>query len=230
MKEGPDIARLGSLLGDPARANMLNALMDGRALTVSELAASAGVGLPTASAHLSQLESGGLLTRLKQGRHRYYAIANSEIGALLEQFMSFADALGHKRLQTGPKDGKLRKARVCYNHLAGEMGVALFEGLLARRHLAFDSGSPVLTATGCSSIAEFGIELAELEKKARPLCRSCLDWSERRTHLAGSVGQALLERMLELGWARREKDSRVVQFSPSGEMKFNKLFAGAFQS
>ncbi len=225
MKEGPDIARLGSLLGDPARANMLNVLMDGRALTVSELSAAAGIGLPTASAHLSQLESGGLLTHHKQGRHRYYAIASSEIGALLEQFMSFADMLGHKRLQTGPKDIKLRKARVCYNHLAGEMGVALFEGLLAREYLSFHEGSPNLTPAGRTAVASLGIDIADLEKKTRPLCRSCLDWSERRTHLAGSVGQALLDRMFELGWARRQRDSRAIEFSPSGKTKFNKFFA-----
>jgi DNA-binding transcriptional ArsR family regulator len=200
-------------------------LMDGRALTVSELSATAGIGLPTASAHLLQLEAGGLLTNHKQGRHRYYAIASSEIGALLEQFMSFADMLGHKRLQTGPKDIKLRKARVCYNHLAGEMGVTLYEGLLARKHLEFTEGTPKLTATGRVAVASLGIEISDLEKKTRPLCRCCLDWSERRTHLAGSVGQALLERMFELGWAQRQSDSRAVVFSPSGRLKFNELFA-----
>jgi DNA-binding transcriptional ArsR family regulator len=220
MKEGPDIARLGMLLGDPARANILNALMDGRALTASELAAIAGVGLPTASSHLSQLESGGLLSQAKQGRHRYYQIADQDVGAMLEQFMSFALSLGHRRTRTGPKDPALRQARVCYNHLAGEKGVVLFESFSKRRLLRFDAGEPFLTAKGRDVVTRFGIDVAALENLRRPLCRCCLDWSERRHHLAGSVGQALLERMFDLGWAKRERGSRAVAFSPMGQARF----------
>lgn len=226
MKEGPDIARLGTLIGDPARANMLNALMDGRALTASELAGVAGVGLPTASSHLSQLESGGLVSQIKQGRHRYYSIADHDIGAMLEQFMSFAQTLGHMRTRTGPKDPALRKARVCYNHLAGEKGVALFESMIRRKHITFDNDWPWLTRKGRKLISEFGVDVESLEQLRRPLCRSCLDWSERKNHLAGSIGQALLERMFALGWAKRERNSRAVTFSPAGQTKF-KAFLGA---
>lgn len=226
MREGPDIARLGSLLGDPARANMLNALMDGRALTASELAAVAGVGLPTASSHLSQLEDGGLLSHTKQGRHRYYVIADHDVGAMLEQMMSFAQSLGHARVRTGPKEPALRQARVCYNHLAGEKGVQLFESFMQRGLIRFDEGNPVLTKKGRTAMIGFGIDLGALEKLRRPLCRCCLDWSERRNHLAGSVGQALLERMLNMGWVGRDKGSRVVTFSSRGVRAFAALLAG----
>ncbi len=223
MKDGPDIARLGSLLGDPARSNMLNALMDGRALTASELAAVAGVGLSTASAHLAQLENGGLLVQNKQGRHRYFSITSLEVGGMLEHLMSFAQALGHSRLRTGPKEPALREARVCYNHLAGEKGVALYDRMSKRKFLKFEGGSVALSKSGRNFITGFGIDLEQLESLRRPLCRSCLDWSERKNHLAGSVGQALLDRFFELGWAKRQKENRIVRFSKEGQHKFTAL-------
>ena len=225
MKEGPDIARLGHLLGDPARANMLNTLMDGRALTASELAAVAGIGLPTASSHLAKLQAGGLLSQQKQGRHRYYAIADQDVGSMLEQLMSFAQSLNHVRTNTGPKDPALREARVCYNHLAGEKGVVMFETFVKRSLLRFEFAEPILTQKGRQRLEIFGIDLDGLAKLRRPLCRSCLDWSERRNHLGGSVGQALLDRMLGLGWAKRTKGSRAVLFTPSGKTKFAALLA-----
>jgi DNA-binding transcriptional ArsR family regulator len=226
MKEGPDIARLGNLLGDPARANMLNTLMDGRALTASELAAVAGIGLPTASSHLAKLQAGGLLSQQKQGRHRYYVIADQDVGAMLEHLMSFAQSLRHVRTNTGPKDPALREARVCYNHLAGEKGVMMFETFVQRSLLRFEAAEPILTQKGRQRLDAFGVDLDGLAKLRRPLCRCCLDWSERRNHLAGSVGQALLDRILALGWAKRMKDSRAVLFTPSGKTKFAAFLAG----
>jgi len=217
MKEGPDIAQLGALIGDPARANMLTALMAGGALTASELATEAGVTVQTASSHLKKLETAALLVQRKQGRHRYFALADDDVGALLETMMGLAARRGLTRLRTGPKDPALRKARICYNHLAGELGVALYDGLLVSRLLVEEDGEPALTQAGRARMTDFGIDLQALEGLRRPLCRSCLDWSARRTHLAGSLGQGLLTRFEELGWAVREPGSRVVRFTAAGE-------------
>ncbi|MDZ7603306.1 MAG: helix-turn-helix domain-containing protein [Hoeflea sp.] len=219
MKEGPDIAQLGALIGDPARANMLTALMAGGALTASELAAEAGVTVQTASSHLKKLEAADLLVQRRQGRHRYFALADDDVGALLETMMGLAARRGLTRTRLGPRDPALRKARVCYNHLAGELGVALYDGLLSSGSLVEENGEPALTQAGRDRMTAFGIDVAGLEGQRRPLCRSCLDWSARRTHLAGSLGQGLLARFEELGWAAREPGSRVVRFTATGERK-----------
>jgi DNA-binding transcriptional ArsR family regulator len=224
MKEGPDIARIGALIGDPARANMLTALMSGRALTASELAAEAGVTLQTASSHLSKLESAGLIRLRKQGRHRYFSLSGGDVGSVLEALMGLASKYGHTRLRTGPKDPALRKARVCYNHLAGELGVQLYESLAHHRHIREEGDDVTLTDKGAGFVRAFGIEIDLLEQTRRPLCRSCLDWSARRTHLAGTLGVALLDRFYELGWAKRVDGSRIVMFSPQGEKSFHQTF------
>ncbi|MEL6219421.1 MAG: winged helix-turn-helix domain-containing protein, partial [Pseudomonadota bacterium] len=132
MKEGPDIARIAALIGDPARANMLTALMSGKALTVSELAEEAGVTIQTASSHLSKLDEGGLLRPRKQGRHKYFQLADAEVAHVLEALMGLATRQGAKRVRTGPRDAQMQQARVCYNHLAGRMGVQMYRSLLAR--------------------------------------------------------------------------------------------------
>lgn len=221
MKEGPDIARLASLIGDPARANILTALMDGRALTASELASHAGVTKQTASAHLGKLVTGGLLVQEAQGRHRYFRLAGSDVAAALESLMGVAAARNGARTRTGPKDPALRKARICYDHLAGEMGVQLYERLLERGWLAERDSGLTVTPIGRTAFADFGIALEDLTRSSRrKLCRSCLDWSLRRRHLAGSLGQALLQRVEALNWARRLPDSRIIAFTPPGERAF----------
>ncbi len=224
MKEGPDIAHVAALIGDPARANMLTALMSGKALTASELAAEAGVTVQTASSHLSKLDGGGLLRPRKQGRHKYFSLASDEVAHVLEGLMGLAAGSGHLRRRTGPKDADLRRARVCYNHLAGDMGTRMFDGLMARGYLVLDGGGLALTAAGEAFVAEFGIDLDGLHRGRAALCRECLDWSERRSHLAGSLGRAFLRRFEELSWARRDRTSRVVTFSPGGARAFVRLF------
>src|SRR5450432_1655823 len=136
MKTGPDIAPLAALVGDPARANMLTALLAGQALTAGELAREAGVTAQTASSHLAKLSAGGLIAPRRQGRHIYYALAGSDVAGLLERLMSLAERTGHRRTRSGPAEPALRNARVCYDHLAGDLGVALFDGLIERRVLA----------------------------------------------------------------------------------------------
>jgi DNA-binding transcriptional ArsR family regulator len=224
MKEGPSIAPVAALAGDPARANMLSALLSGKALTASELASEAGVTAQTASSHLAKLEDGGLIAAVKQGRHRYFRLADRDVAEMLEKMMGVAARAGHLRTRTGPSDRAMRKARVCYDHLAGEMGVQLFDSLAKSRRLAARGDEIRLTRNGEGFLEEFGIDLAAISNSRRPLCKTCLDWSQRRTHLAGTVGAALLSRMYELKWARRDKASRAVIFTPEGETKFNRVF------
>jgi DNA-binding transcriptional ArsR family regulator len=225
MKEGPSFAPVAALAGDPARANMLTALMSGKALTASELAAEAGIAAPTASAHLAKLEQGGLVSVVAQGRHRYFRLAGAEIADMLEHLMGVAARTGQLRTRPGPSDGLIRKARVCYDHLAGEMGVQMFDALVRSRHLALAHDTAHLTRKGESFLAAFGIVIDD-DGARRPLCRTCLDWSMRRSHLAGRLGAALLARITELGWAARARDSRALLFTKTGEAKFAKLFAG----
>jgi DNA-binding transcriptional ArsR family regulator len=224
MKDGPDIATIASLIGDPARANMLTALMSGKALTVSELAAEAGVTIQTASAHLSRMESGCLLRPLKQGRHKYFSLANEQVAHVLEGLMGLAAGAGHLRKRTGPRDERLRKARVCYNHLAGDMGTKLFDCLLAQGHLAATGDALSLTQRGSRFVADFGIDIQHMAQSRAPLCRACLDWSARRPHLGGSLGRAFLVRFEELGWAKRDPESRIVSYSQQGEEAFANAF------
>ncbi len=224
MKEGPDISQIGALIGDPARANMLTALMGGQALTATELAGAAGVTLQTASSHLARLEAGGLVAQRKQGRHRYFALADDEVGQLLEGIMGFAANRGLLRTRPGPKDPALRKARVCYNHLAGDFGVRMLDRMMAEGDVVLDGDDAALTPSGEARVAALGIDVPALKAQRRPVCRTCLDWSERRSHLAGSLGEALLARFIADGWAKREKDSRAIRFTGEGERKFMALF------
>lgn len=225
MKEGPDISRIAALIGDPARANILTALMSGKALTATELASEAGVTLQTASSHLAKLEGGDLIVCRKSGRHKYFTLAGAKVGHALEALMGLAAGAGHLRTRTGPRDTALRAARVCYNHLAGDRGITLYQGLLARGVVREIGDDVTLTEIGVDFLTGFGVDVATLQQSKAPLCRSCLDWSARRTHLAGSVGRALLTRIETLGWAKRISGTRIVSFTPDGALAFDKVFA-----
>ncbi len=224
MKEGPDITLLGSLIGDPARANMLSALMSGKALTATELAAEAGITAQTASSHLGKLDAGGLVRKSKQGRHRYFTLADDDVAAVLESMLGLAALKGHMRVRTGPRDPALRRARVCYNHLAGELGVQMFDSLKQRGFVKEAEDELGLTQAGQNFTTALGIDLSALQSNRRPLCKSCLDWSARRSHLAGSLGTALLDHFYDSGWAAREEGTRIVTFTKSGEVAFAKHF------
>lgn len=225
MKDGPNIAPIAALIGDPARANILTALMSGKALTATELAAEAGVTVQTASAHLAKLTDGDLLRSRKQGRHKYFTIASDDVAKVLESLMGLAAGAGHLRTRTGPQDAALREARVCYNHLAGALGIAMFDAMLDSGQLVETKDAVALTDTGRDFAIAFGIDLKALARKRTPLCRACLDWSERRTHLAGSLGRAYLSAFEAKGWARRDPNTRVVHFNRAGRA----AFAAAFQ-
>jgi DNA-binding transcriptional ArsR family regulator len=222
MLEGPDIARIASLVGDPARANMLTALMGGTALTASELALEAGVSLPTASSHLSKLMEGGLLTLASQGRHRYYGLAGPQVAGMIEAITGVAASVGPQRVRPGPRDAAMRVARVCYDHLAGEQAVAMLDRLVARNVILRDGKEIKLGQSASEHFAAIGIDLDT--RARRPVCRACLDWSVRRSHLAGTLGAAILHKILSEKWARREKDSRAVVFTPMGKQAFERVF------
>lgn len=224
MKEGPDIATIAALIGDPARANILTALMSGKALTATELAGEAGVTAQTASSHLRKLQDGGLITVLQQGRHRYASLAGDDIAQVLEGLMGLAAGTGHLRLRTGPRDPELRLARVCYNHLAGEMGVRVFRSLKARGAFVVSQDGIDLSSSGEDFIRSLGINLDQMSKSRSPMCRECLDWSARQHHLAGKLGRALLTQFETLGWAHRVPDTRIVRLSTKGETAFDRLF------
>lgn len=221
MKFGPDISSTAALIGDPARANILTALISGCALTATELATEAGVTKQTTSSHLAKLVDGGFLSVEKQGRHKYYRLANHQIAELIESLANVAAQIAPKRVRTGPKEPALRKARRCYDHLAGDLAVKMFDGFIAQELIINDrnhnQGIPTLTAKGIEYFTRFGIDINNLQTQKRPICRACLDWSVRRHHLAGGLGAALLNEFESRGWAKRSAKNRIISFSPQGE-------------
>jgi DNA-binding transcriptional ArsR family regulator len=223
MKTGPPIAIVASLIGDPARANILTALMSGKALTASELADAAGVTAQTTSGHLARLLDGGLVLCVQQGRHRYFRLAAPDIADLLESLMGVAVRTGRSVRRTGPADAALRRARVCYDHLAGAEGVRLADGLCGKGVIASDGGSFSVTPAGRRFLCDFGLDMASIEAQRRPVCRACLDWSERRPHLGGALGAAMFRRLQDLGWLRRMPGTRAVQVTPPGEPGLRRL-------
>jgi DNA-binding transcriptional ArsR family regulator len=217
----PGFAALAALLGDPARSRMLTALMGGTALTATELALQGAVSASTASTHLAKLTEAKILKVVRQGRHRYFRLFDQEVASMLENLMEIAsrDAAPQRR-RPAPA---LAAARVCYDHLAGASGVWMACALRDRRLLAGDDQFE-LTPAGERFFSDWKIDLDALRRARRPLCRACLDWSERRFHLGGALGTAILQRVFALRWARRELDSRAVVFSSHGGRAFRALF------
>ena len=204
---------------------MISALMSGQALAAGELARIGGVSAATASSHLAQLVESGLLEAEKQGRHRYYRIADSEIAAVIESLAGLAERAGHRRFQPGPKDPQLRRARVCYDHLAGEMGVDLYDAMFAAGAFSTSPEGIGLSARGQALLTGLGIDLEAVAQTRRPACRTCLDWSVRRHHLAGWAGAALLERFQALGWMARIDGERTLRISLAGEREWPRLIS-----
>ncbi len=216
------LATVAALIGDPARAAMLQAMMDGRALTATELARIAGVAPQTASSHLARLTTGGLLAMEKQGRHRYHRLANASTARLLESLMHVAAELEPQRksVVVGPRDAALRAARTCYDHLAGRLGVALADALVSAGHVELESDGGIVTTSGLALLDRIGIDVDVLTARRtghrRVLCRPCLDWSERRPHIAGALGAALCTLCFDKGWIRRVENSRAVMVTAKG--------------
>ncbi|MGE5270756.1 MAG: ArsR/SmtB family transcription factor [Thiohalocapsa sp.] len=220
-----DIAEIGALVGDPARANILAALMDGRALTAGELAYFAGVSPQTASGHLAKLAAANLLMPAKQGRHRYYRLASPLVGQMLEGILAVAAVqLPARRRPTARIDDEMRTARTCYDHIAGRLGVGLADSLTERGHVVLAEDGGEVTPAGGTFLDEFGVDLAVRKGSTRAYCRSCLDWSERRPHIAGAVGAALCARLLALGWVERRRDTRALAITAAGRRGFAEAF------
>lgn len=226
-------AQTATLIGDPARAVMLQALMDGRALTASELARQAGITPQTASGHLARMVEAGLLAVERQGRHRYHRLASEAVAGLLESIMTLSADLTPARARpvwVGPRDRAMRRARTCYDHLAGEIGVGIADGMLGRGQVEFSADGGALTEAGTDFLSGLGIALPETGRKpARIFCRPCLDWSERRPHIAGAVGAAICARCFELGWVRRIEGSRALSITPMGLRGLKDRFGVNFQ-
>lgn len=220
----PSIAEIAAVIGHPARANILTALLDGRALTAKELAYAAGVTPPTTSGHLARLTDARLLTAAKQGRHIYFRLASPRVGQMLEGIMAVAID-GPPRHQPRWRGGEqLRTARTCYDHLAGRLGVALAETLVSRSHLVLGEDGGEVTPDGRDFLDKFGIDMQSVVSGKRVFCRPCMDWSERRPHIAGAVGAAIACRCFALGWLRRDRDSRAVHIEPAGRDGFAGMF------
>jgi DNA-binding transcriptional ArsR family regulator len=220
-----EMAEVGALIGDPARANILAALMDRRALTAKELAYIAGVAPQTASGHLARLTAANLLALTRQGRHHYYRLASPLVGQMLEGVMAVAAVqLPPRRRLPSRMDAAMRTARTCYDHLAGRIGVGISDALVARGHVVLGEDGGEVTAAGAAFLARFGMDMTARAAPQRRFCRPCLDWSERRPHIAGTVGAALCRRCLELGWIEARCETRALAVTPTGHRGLREVF------
>jgi DNA-binding transcriptional ArsR family regulator len=225
MSNAPQIAEVAALVGDPARASMLCALLGGRALTATELAHAAGVSPQTTSGHLAKLHAASLLGLMKQGRHRYYRLAGPHVAQMLEGIMNVA-LLGPPRFQPKTRlDEQMRHARTCYDHFAGTLGVGLADRLTERELLVLGDEAGEVTPAGLDFLGKLGVDLAAARARRRVFCRPCLDWTERRPHIGGAVGAALALRCFDLKWVERVRDSRALRITPAGRRGLMEHFA-----
>lgn len=224
MSINPNIAEVAALLGEPSRATILTSLMDGRFHTASELALMTGITPQTASFHLSKLIEGRLITFEKHGRHRYYQLAHQDIAQLLESFLAISSPPEVRSLRQSGQVQLLREARTCYDHLAGKLGVDLTDAMLANQYLQKGETEFIVTAKGEAFFTSLGINLQMLKRKRRSFSHACLDWSERRHHLAGALGHGLMNHFFELGWIVRVPSIRAVKVTELGEVEFKNIF------
>jgi DNA-binding transcriptional ArsR family regulator len=229
MVAAANLVEVAALVGDTARATMLSALMGGQALTATELAFAARISRSTASEHLSRLVEARLLTVTRKRRFAYYRIASPLVAAMLESIKLVAalEVPPRHRPQSA-RDDAIHFARTCYDHLAGRCGVAITDALIVRGHLILDDDGGALTASGERFLCEFGADLSRATGSRRPFCRPCLDWSERRYHIKGRVGAAILCRCMELGWFKRMRDSRALKLTPEGRDGLADVFGVTF--
>jgi len=224
MITGPIIAEIAALVGDPARATMMSSLLDGRALTASELALAAHITPQTASTHLAKLTGAGLLSVVRNGRHRYFRLASPTVVDMIDGIVAVA-LLKRPRYRPLSRDARaLSAARICYDHLAGRLSVDLTDAFVARQYVVRHDEAAEITTAGARFLTEFGIELPGLRSTRRHVCRLCLDWTERRPHIAGAIGAAITRRCFDLGWLERMKHSQAVSVTPSGRRGFRKTF------
>ena len=216
MSNAPQMAEIAALVGDPARANILCALLVGRALTATELACAAGVTPQTASGHLGRLLAARLLVLMKQGRHRYYRLAGPQVAQMLESIMNVALAAPPRFQPRSRLDDQLREARTCYDHIAGRLGVALADRMTEHELIILGDEAGEVTPAGADLLSRLGVDLSAARARRRVFCRPCVDWTERRPHIGGAVGAALASRCFELKWIERLRDTRALTITPAG--------------
>jgi DNA-binding transcriptional ArsR family regulator len=219
-----DLAAVAALMGERTRACILLALLGGAPLSASELAERARVSAPLASSHLAKLLRGGMLKVEARGRNRYYRLADREIARAIEALLAIAPERAATTLRESTHGQAIRQARTCYDHLAGELGVALTDALRRRRLLAVKDDGYSLTPAGRRYLGDLGVGIEALAAKRRPLTRQCLDWTERRPHLAGSLGAALADRLFELDWLRRVPGNRALRITSQGRDGLRDVF------
>jgi DNA-binding transcriptional ArsR family regulator len=225
MVAAANVVEVAALVGDTARATMLAALMSGQAMTGTELAFVARISRPTASEHLGRLCEARLVTALRQGRFCYYRIASPLVARMLESIIAVAALEVPARYQPRSiKDDRLRFARTCYDHLAGQVAVALADALVAQGRIVLGEDGGEVTDGGREFLAAFGVDLSSRARSKRIFCKPCLDWSERRFHVAGLVGTEICRRSLELGWVVRQRDTRALRVTPLGQRGFAETF------
>ena len=225
MITGPIIAEIAALVGDPARATMVSALLDGRAQTATELALAARITPQTASTHLGKLTEAGLLSVARHGRHRYFRLASPMVAEMIDGIVAVALKKRPRYRPLTRQARALSEARICYDHLAGRLSVDLTDSFIARGYVvADDEAAAEITADGTRFFTEFGITLPARRSTRPHVCRLCFDWTERRPHIAGAVGAAITERYFELGWMERMKHSHAVVVTPRGRRAFRKTF------
>ena len=224
MITGPIIAEIAALVGDPARATMLSALLDGRALTASELALAARITPQTASTHLAKLTEAGLLSAARNGRHRHFRLASPRVEDMIDGIVAVALEKRPRQRPLSPEAQALGAARICYDHLAGRLSIDLTDALVARGYVVLDDEAAEITPAGVRFFKAIGIALPTQRSTRRRFCRLCLDWTERRPHIAGAVGAAIAKRYFDLGWLARVRHSQAVLVTASGRRGFRKTF------
>lgn len=224
MTEDVRIAEVAALVGDPARANILSALMGGRALTAGELVYAAGVSAQTTSGHLGKLTEGRLIACVKQGRHRYYRIASPRVAEMLEGIMAVVADSPPRHRPSSKLDDAMRVARTCYDHFAGKLGVGITDALCAHGHVVLTEEGGEVTESGFAFFEKLGGDLHAAEGRRRIFCRPCLDWTERRPHIGGSVGAVLAQRCFDLNWVTRMRGTRALNITAAGRRGFNDAF------
>jgi len=224
MITGPIIAEIAALVGDPARATMVSALLDGRALTASELALAARITPQTASSHLAKLAGAGLLSMVRKGRQRYFRLASPAVADMIDGIVAVALEKRPRYRPLSRQARALGAARICFGHLAGRLSVDLIDSMVAREFVVLADEAAEITRTGARFLTEFGIELPTRRSSHGHFCRLCLDWTERRPHLAGAVGAAIATRYFDLGWLERIKRSQAVIVTRSGRRGFQETF------
>ncbi|RAS71695.1 ArsR/SmtB family transcription factor [Priestia endophytica] len=225
MNANPNVAKIATLVSESSRAAILTVLLDGRFHPVNELAYMAGIKPQTASFHLTKMMNANVVAVEKQGRHRYYGILNEEVAQVMESLLSLAPPVEVKSLKQATEEKQIRFARTCYDHLAGSLGIQLKDSLIEKGFLSEEQNEFLITEEGHEFFKALQIDMGKARKKRRSFSPKCLDWSERRHHIAGSLGNVILEKLLELNWIQRLPNTRAIKITSEGKRGLKETFS-----